>query len=162
MGRKDPRELQPEEKEAFLARWSRLKREKPAEPAVREPAPAKEESAKPLPPVETLTPESDFSAFMQPKVSEALRRQALKTLFRDPQFNVPDLFEPYSRDWTVGDPIPPDLLARLNQARTVLLTPEERKALEEQERAAAVEPKDPAEEIGPEDAKADEPGRQDT
>jgi hypothetical protein len=110
----------------------------------------------PLPPVETLTPESDFSAFMQPKVSEALRRRALKKLFRDPQFNVPDLFEPYSRDWTVGDPIPPDLLAQLNQARTVLLTPEERKALEEQEQAPQ------AEEKQEKDAPADEPGRQDT
>ena len=147
-----------EDKEAFLARWSRLKREQPAEPAARESTPAKAESAKPLPPVESLTPESDFSAFMQPKVSEALRRRALKQLFRDPQFNVPDLFEPYSRDWTVGDPIPPDLLARLNQARTVLLTPEERKALEAQEQAAADEAKpEPAGET-----KVDEPGRQDT
>lgn len=151
-----------EEKEAFLSRWSRLKREKPAEPAAREATLAKAESEKPLPPLETLTPESDFSAFMQPKVSEALRRQALKKLFRDPQFNVPDLFEPYSRDWTVGEPIPPDLLARLNQARTVLLTPEERQALEAQERAAALEPKEPAEAKSPGDAKGDEPGRQDT
>jgi hypothetical protein len=145
-----------EEKEAFLARWSRLKREQPAEAEAQQSTPAKAESEKPLPPVETLTPESDFSAFMQPKVSEALRRRALKKLFRDPQFNVPDLFEPYSRDWTVGDPIPPDLLAQLNQARTVLLTPEERKALEEQEQAPQ------AEEKQEKDAPADEPGRQDT
>jgi hypothetical protein len=145
-----------EEKEAFLARWSRLKREQPAEAEAQQSTPAKAESEKPLPPVETLTPESDFSAFMQPKVSEALRRSALKKLFRDPQFNVPDLFEPYSRDWTVGDPIPPDLLAQLNQARTVLLTPEERKALEEQEQAPQ------AEEKQEKDAPADEPGRQDT
>ena len=151
-----------EEKEAFLSRWSRLKREKPTAPAAHEPAPAKEESAKALPPVDSLTPESDFSAFMQPKVSEALRRQALKKLFRDPQFNVPDLFEPYSRDWTAGDPIPPDLLAQLNQARTVLLTPEERKALEEQERAAAAATPGTVEEKGEKDASADEPGRQDT
>ena len=155
-----------EEKERFLARWSRRKREKLAEPAAREPAPAAAE--KPLPPIDSLTPESDFSAFMQPKVGEELRRMALKKLFRDPQFNVPDLFEPYSRDWTVGDPIPPDLLATLNQARTVLMTPEQRKAAEAKEQAAVEESK--AREMQaketpketPKETEADAPGRQDT
>jgi hypothetical protein len=142
------------EKEPFLARWSRLKREKPAAPAVPASTPGKE-TEKPLPPIEGLTPESDFSVFMQPQVKEELRRLALKKLLRDPQFNVPDLFEPYSRDWTVGDPIPQDMLARLNQARSVLLTPEERKA-EEQAQAPQAEEKEEK------DTKADEPGRQDT
>jgi hypothetical protein len=122
-----------EEKEAFLSRWSRMKRESREEP----PAPVVEEKKapeKPLPPLETVTPEADFSPFMQPKVKEELRRLALKKLFRDPHFNVPDPFEPYSRDWNIADPIPPDLLARLNLSRTVLLTPEERQALEEKEK----------------------------
>jgi hypothetical protein len=143
-----------DEKEPFLARWSRLKREQRAEPAPPDSAPANVPQ-KPLPPVESLTPESDFSVFMQPNVGEDLRRMALKKLFRDPQLNVPDLFEPYSGDWTVGDAIPPDVLAKLNQARTVLMTPDERKALEEKERVAA-------EETQTKEAKADEPGRQDT
>jgi hypothetical protein len=89
---------------------------------------------------------------MQPKVKEELRRLALKKLFRDPHFNIPDPFEPYSRDWNIADPIPPDLLARLNQARTVLLTPQERQALEERERAQA-----PGEEPPEKEAKVDEP-----
>lgn len=147
-----------QDKEHFLSRWSRLKHESRAEPA--EPVVGKQDADKPVPPVEGLTPESDFSAFMQPKVKEELRRAALKKLFQDPHFNVPDLFEPYSRDWTVGDPIAPDMLAKLNQARTVLLTPEERQALEEKEqqegRAAA------AAETKPEETKADEPGRENT
>jgi hypothetical protein len=158
-----------DEKEPFLARWSRLKREQPAAPALPAAVPPAQ-AAKPLPAIESLTPQSDFTAFMQPTVKEDLRRMALKKLFRDPHFNVPDPFEPYSGDWTVGEPIPPDLLATLNQARTVLLTPEERKALEEKEQAAleAAKPQEtpaPATQPQPTQAKetkADEPGRQDT
>ena len=141
-----------EEKEPFLARWSRLKREQPA-PA-RE-SPAQPQPEKPLPPVESLTPESDFSAFMAPNVDEQLRRLALKKLFRDPQFNVPDPFEPFSGDWTLAEPIPADVLAQLSQARTLLMTPDERKALEEKEAAKTQETQ--AKEEPP-----DEPGRQDT
>lgn len=150
-----------DEKEQFLARWSRLKREQAAEPAPREslPAPAPE---KPLPPVDSLTPESDFSAFMQPKVDEELRRMALKKLFRDPQFNVPDPFEPFSGDWTVGDAIAPDMLARLKQARTLLMTPEERQALEAKEQVALEQPKAAQSDARdtPKETDSDEPGRQ--
>jgi Protein of unknown function (DUF3306) len=140
-----------EGKETFLTRWSRLKRSQPQ--AASAPAPAAAAPAPPLPAVEKLTPESDFTGFMHPRVKEELRRMALKKLFSDPHFKVPDPFEPYSSDWTVGEPIPDELLARLNQARTVLLTPEERKAIEEAEQAPNhEEPKDAA--------KEDEPGRQ--
>src|SRR6185295_2897481 len=69
------------EKEAFLARWSRLKQEKPPEQKAEKPAPV-------LPSVDKLTPESDFQDFMHPKVEDALRRLALKKLFSDPHFNI--------------------------------------------------------------------------
>jgi len=67
----------------------------------------------PLPPVESLTIDSDFSAFLQPKVDEAVKRQALKKLFADPRFNVMDGLDVYIDDYTKSDPIPPDILARL-------------------------------------------------
>ena len=115
-----------EDKEAFLSRWSRLKqeqaREVPAAPAAGE---EKEAQAPALPPVDQLTPESDFAPFMHPKVDGAVRRVALKKLFSDPHFNVPDLNEAYSGDWTGGDPISEELLKTLNQARTVLYREEE-------------------------------------
>ena len=133
-----------EDKEAFLSRWSRLKRETPTEKKVESEAPA-------LPPVESLTPESDFADFMHPKVKQELRRLALKKLFSDPHFNIADPFEAYSGDWTGGEPIPPELLATLNQARTVLFTEEEKKAADEADKAAAQR-----------EPKQDEPGRQDT
>ena len=138
-----------EDKEAFLSRWSRLKREQAKELATptapQTPAPA-------LPDVEKLTPESDFSGFMHPKVKEELRRLALKKLFNDPHFKIPDPFEPFSGDWTGGEPIAPELLAQLNQARSVLLSEEERKKADEDKAAKAEQP---------EQAKSDEPGRQD-
>jgi hypothetical protein len=140
-----------EEKEAFLSRWSRLKREAPAKAQALEEK--KEAEAKPapvLPPVESLTPESDFAGFMNPKVKEELRRMALKKLFSDPHFGTPDPFEPFSGDWTVGEPIAGELLAQLNQTRSVLLSQAER---EEQDKEQKV-----AEEGEP---KQNEPGRKD-
>jgi hypothetical protein len=128
-----------EDKEAFLSRWSRLKQEQ----ARQEPPPEEEkEAAAPpaLPPVDKLTPESDFAPFMHPKVTDALRRVALKKLFADPHFNVPDPYEAYSGDWTGGDPISEELLKTLNQARTVLFREEEEQKQKDAEaQAAAVE-----------------------
>jgi len=126
-----------EKKEAFLERWSRLKKEQKDLPAEDEkPVPA-------LPSVDKLTSESDFTGFMHPKVEDALRRVALKKLFSDPHFNVADPFEAYSGDWTVGDPIPEEMLAALNQAQRLLFS--EKK----DEPPAEEKPKD------------DEPGRKD-
>jgi hypothetical protein len=147
-----------EDEERFLSRWSRLKQEDRAERAA--PAAGKKQGDKPLPPLESLTPQSDFSAFMQPNVKEELRRLALKKLFQDPHFNVPDPFEPYSRDWNLVESLPPDMLAKLNQARTVLLTPEERQALEEKERQETQAPA--AAETKPQETKAHEPGSENT
>ena len=85
-----------------------------------------------LPPVETMTPDSDFTAFFQPqgKVDEALKRAALKQLLRDPRFNVMDGLDIYVGDYTKSDPIPDDVLKRLVQAQAIfnppktMLTPE--------------------------------------
>ena len=112
-----------DKKEVFLSRWSRLKREKESTP---EKAP---ETPKPeLPPVEQLTPQSDFKDFMHPKVEDALRRVALKKLFSDPHFNVPDAFEPFSGDWTGGEPIPQAMLEQLEQMKQLLRKPPEEAA----------------------------------
>ena len=130
-----------EKKEAFLDRWSRLKRDSVEEKEEDSPKPA-------LPPVDKLTPDSDFTGFMHPKVEDALRRVALKKLFSDPRFNVADPFEAYSGDWTGGEPIPEDMLATLNQAKRLLF--DEKKEEPPTEPVAAEEK-----------PKADEPGRKD-
>ena len=138
-----------DEKEPFLSRWSRLKREMPAEKPAETPAPD-------LPPVDKLTPESDFSGFMHPKVEDALRRTALKKLFSgDPHFNLPDPFEAYSGDWTGGEPIPPEMLATLNQAQQLLFGDQKDEQKSEQKtQVAATNPT-------AEQDKPDEPGKQD-
>jgi hypothetical protein len=150
--------------ETFLGRWSRLKREEeknlPEKKSDEAPPPPQATEAPPLPPMESLTPQSDFSAFMHPKVQDSLRRVALKKLFADPHFNVEDLNEAYSGDWTGGEPITEAMLKKLNQARTHLFSDEERKALEDAEAqaAAAGEPAPQAKT----ETEQDEPGRKDT
>ena len=129
--------------EHFLARWSRRKREAkqaPVEaPAAPAPAPApgdelthpavaprampieappgdsRPTQPQPLPPLESLTPESDFAPFMQAEVDPGVRRQALKTLFQDPQFNVMDGLDVYIDDYSKPDPLPEGWLAKMNQ-----------------------------------------------
>ncbi len=129
-----------------LGRWSRLKREAvrekdvpPAAPAkVAPPAiaaappaaidstPASAARAETLPPVESLTFDSDFAAFLQPKVDETLKRQALKQLFRDPRFNVMDGLDVYIDDYSKPDPIDPEVVRQMVQARYIFDPPQTR------------------------------------
>ena len=138
-----------EEKEPFLDRWSRLKREMPEEkPLVQK---AKEDPAPPLQPVEELKPDSDFTPFMNPKVDGATRSAALKKLFADAHYNVPDPFEAYSGDWTAGEPIPMEMLKTLNHAKKLLFDEPEKKI----EVAAAAAPQgeeDPKDPVGKQDS----------
>ena len=116
----------------FLSRWSRRKHqarkgEAPAEPAPLPAAPVAEapdaEAQKPavaadsppLPPVESLTKDSDFTAFMKPEVEPGLRNEALKTLFSDPQFNVMDGLDVYIDDYSKPDPLPAGWLEKMTQ-----------------------------------------------
>ncbi len=121
--RKEPASSPRPGEESFLARWSRLKRESraaqgnPARPA---PSPA-EDPPPPLPPLESLSFNSDFRAFMHPKVDEGLRRAALKKLFQDPHFNVMDGLDVYIDDYNTFEPLEPELLARLTHTVEHLL-----------------------------------------
>ena len=73
-----------------------------------------------LPPIESLTIDSDFTAFLQPKVDEALKRRALKKLFGDPHFNVMDRLDVYIDDYSQPDPLAPEIARQLVQARMIL------------------------------------------
>ncbi|HMV94579.1 MAG TPA: DUF3306 domain-containing protein, partial [Thauera aminoaromatica] len=74
-----------------------------------------------LPPVESLSLSSDFTAFLKEEVSEALRRKALQKLFSDPHFNRMDGLDIYIDDYSQPDPIPPEILAKLQHAREWLM-----------------------------------------
>ncbi len=66
-----------------------------------------------LPPVESLSIDSDFRPFMAPKVDESTRRAALRKLFTDPHFNVMDGLDVYIDDYNKPDPMPADMLAKI-------------------------------------------------
>jgi hypothetical protein len=125
-----------------LSRWSRRKldaaragtpaRDAPAEPlapAVRPPETAQaagtvaRNTAAPLPPIESLTIDSEFAAFFKPDVAEATKRAALKQLFRDPRFNVMDGLDVYIDDYTQPDPISPEMMKQLLHTRHIFDPP---------------------------------------
>lgn len=139
------------DQEAFLDRWSRRKLEQAEEP----PAPLQKAEAEvpaaPLPPVEGLTPDSDFKPFMAANVDGATRRAALKKLFADAHFNVPDPFEAYSEDWTVGEKIPMEMLKTLNHAQKLLFN-EPEKAVEAAAAPAETPQLEPKDAVGKQDA----------
>ena len=133
--------------EDFLRRWSRLKRETraPAEtPAVDEASGA--EAAAALPPLDSLSFDSDFKAFMHSKVEEGVKRAALKKLFSDPRFNVMDGLDTYIDDYTKSEPVTEEFLAQLEHARRTLFVP---KAEEEQPASAAPEAAEEEKDVEP-------------
>ena len=129
-----------------LSRWSRLKRaaadEQAALSAIRtEPVEALVASEKgndrlgangnldsvltsseyaELPPISTISLAEDFTPFMQAKVPQALKQQALKALFKEPHFNVMDGLDIYIDDYTVFEPISPEVMATLSSWKTIM------------------------------------------
>ncbi len=108
----------PAGEEGFLRRWSRRKHvardcqaeaDRPTSPPV-SPQPENRQASGPegrvltdqdMLPLESLDENSDYTGFMSPKVSEDLRRMALRRLFHLPQFNVTDGLDDYDEDYTL-------------------------------------------------------------
>ncbi len=105
------------DREGFLTRWSRRKQAARAVPEKVDDATSPSPSPQPepgqalgpevreltdqdMPPVESLDENSDYSGFLSPKVSDELRRLALRKLFHLPQFNVTDGLDDYAEDYT--------------------------------------------------------------
>ncbi|MBX9634154.1 MAG: DUF3306 domain-containing protein [Magnetospirillum sp.] len=91
----------------FLSRWSRLKTEakdsapQPTAEPVADNPPQAEPPPLDLPPVETLTKDSDFSAFLQTGVPEAVKRAAMAKLWSsDPLFSQPEVFDLHMEDYS--------------------------------------------------------------
>ena len=138
----------------FLSRWSRRKvavregqappADPPADPPLPQPAtdptapelaaetgsPAVVRSApEPAPltldDVAQLTRESDYGAFVSPKVAPEVRNAALKKLFTDPHFNVMDGLDIYIDDYGKPDPLPPGMLRQMVQSKLLGLFDDE-------------------------------------
>ena len=145
----------------FLSRWSRRKiearkGEKREENTVvtpvqtgAQPTPADAPITKPeLPPVESLTPESDFTPFMRAEVDPDVKREALKTLFRDPRHNVMDGLDVYIDDYSKPDPLPEGWLEKLNAVAHLGDQPGmRRRAEEEAQKQAELEQKSATEQV---------------
>lgn len=132
--------------EAFLSRWSRLKREeaKPAHPSaapVEAPKPVLQEE---LQPIESLTLESDYRAFLQPGVAVHLRKAALTKLFQDPHFHFAqmDKLDIYIDDYSIEDPISEEMMKTLDHARHIIFD-EKKTPPPEDAIAGAAEPERP-------------------
>lgn len=130
--------------EGFLRRWSRRKRSARSDQGAEdqssrhEPEPAPEaldphalprrderdtlegKTDADMPPIESLDENSDYSVFMSPKVSAALRRQALRKLFDQPSFNVRDKLDCHAGNFTkfepLGDTITADMRHQMERA----------------------------------------------
>ncbi len=127
--------------QGFLSRWSQRKQETKTAPAP-EPVVVVEEAAQDqtsvvvseepieeealsaeqealiadLPDVESLTPESDFSPFMQRGVPEELKRLALRKLWRsNPIFANLDGLNDYDEDFTIIQPLAEGLADELQK-----------------------------------------------
>ncbi|HYH20791.1 MAG TPA: DUF3306 domain-containing protein [Azospirillum sp.] len=110
--------------ESFLARWSRLKREAPLEPD--EPLPEEAEAApesepaEPLPPIDSLGTDSDYTRFLAAAVPEEVKRLALrKAWVSDPKIAEFRGFGEYDWDFNApgyGQLLPTDDVRRLVEA----------------------------------------------
>jgi len=123
-----------------LSRWSRRKLEAaraqsaparevapaPVAPGQQAPQPAPPsapEASAALPPIESLSIESEFAPFFKPGIPESTRRAALKQLFRDPRFNVMDGLDVYIDDYSKPDPIPPEMMKQLLHTKHIFNPP---------------------------------------
>jgi hypothetical protein len=122
----------------FVSRWSRLKHQ-----AAKDTATATTESSttnsaaentgtehaqasstriltdEDMPPIESLTPDSDYADFLSPGVSEGLRKLALRKLFHGEAFNIRDGLDEYDGDYTqfekLGDIVTSDMQHQLER-----------------------------------------------
>jgi len=123
-----------------LSRWSRRKLEAaraqsaparefapaPVAPGQQAPQPAPPsapEASAALPPIESLSIESEFAPFFKPGIPESTRRAALKQLFRDPRFNIMDGLDVYIDDYSKPDPIPPEMMKQLLHTKHIFNPP---------------------------------------
>lgn len=83
------------------------------------------DGTQPLPPLSSISLAEDFTPFMQAKVPQAIRQQALKALFKEPHFNVMDGLDIYIDDYTVFEPISPEVMATLSSWKTIMNPPQQ-------------------------------------
>lgn len=112
---------------SFLRRWYNSSPQQTAESAARE-------VPQPLPAVEALNFDADFSPFMQSEVAQDIRCCALRRLFMTDHYRSMDGLDVYVDDYSAPTPLSAAVLASLEHARSLLPPVEETPAI------TAVEP----------------------
>jgi len=73
-----------------------------------------------MPPLESIDESGSVAAFLSPRVSEGLRRAALRRLFSQPKYNVVDMLDDYAEDYSkpvaLGSVVTADMRYRAEQA----------------------------------------------
>jgi len=157
----EPSDHRAARKERFLARWSSRKAsvrvqkepERPAAGATAEnsssadaalPALAEKTDAD-MPSIESLDANSDYAQFLSPRVSESLRRAALRKLFHQPRYNVMDGLDTYIADLRtftpLGDTITADMRYQMERQAQAALALD---SLEQKTSAAETKDRPPA------------------
>jgi hypothetical protein len=100
-----------------------------------------QETAPTLEDVLKLTNDSDFSAYVKPGIDPQVQQAAMQKLFSDPRYNIMDGLDIYIDDYSKPDPIPLDMLKKMNQSKMLGLfkTAEEKLADQEAERIERAE-----------------------
>lgn len=101
--------------DSFLERWSQRKREQQNQPdtpaneaesttqsSVTEAVIIREQD---LPPIESLTEDSEVGMFLNEGISEAIQRKVLRKLFHMGKFNMCDGLDDYAEDYTFFEPL---------------------------------------------------------
>jgi hypothetical protein len=143
---RDPSVTEAGDGDAFLSRWTRRKRvarsgadpdaAQPetsddaeslarAAPAAGDEPPASGEGDAPeltdedMPPVDSIDEDTDMSGFFSPKVSQAVKKAALRKFFHSPAFNIVDGLDDYDDDFTsfpaLGDIITSDMRGQMER-----------------------------------------------
>ena len=147
------------EGEGLLSRWSRRKlgQQRPASvtPPAESPPPPQtpraEAAVEPVPPTDTdlpdpqtLADDSDYSGFLSPRVSQELRRLALRRLFRSARFNNPCQLNEYGGNYTqfipLGDTVTVEMRHRLAEEALGLGASDSLQGQPHQETAGAAHP----------------------
>jgi hypothetical protein len=162
--------------EGFAQRWSRLKQQARAEEEREKAPPADDKPAaegdadenkeetkeKPfdpadLPPVESLTKDSDYSPFMRADVPEELRQKALRRLWAsDPVLSSPELFDMHTLDYNAVPTFPEGVRTAFRVGRGILDAFE----LEAEEKAAAAKAGPAEQPARADDSQSDKPSSQ--
>ena len=129
-------EVKSSEVEGLFQRWSQRKQdvkqaetqELPIEQTEPE-DPALVLTDEDMPPVESLSDDSDFSGFLSPNVSEELRKVALRKLFNGAVFNQRDGLDDYDDDFTsfakLGNIVTADMKHQMEEVKKKLDAMEE-------------------------------------